>query len=85
MRRQQRKFCRRLRAGRGVDWGLPDDARLRRRDKAMLAEAEMIMEAMMKEEGADRWTASEALRRRRMLRRCRVRSGGHHAGDNKVV
>ena len=79
MRRQQRKFCRRLRAGKGVDWGLPADARLRRRDRGMLAEAEMIMGAMMKEEGGDRWTASEALRRCKMLRRSR----GPHESHTK--
>ncbi|GMH59855.1 hypothetical protein TL16_g02915 [Triparma laevis f. inornata] len=76
VRKQQAKFCKRLRRGKGVDWGIQRGKKLRRRERRFLDEIEEMLGGMMKEEGGERWTMEKCanlklFRRYRRMRRKR--------------
>lgn len=76
VRKQQAKFCKRLRRGKGVDWGIQRGKKLRRRERRFLDEIEEMLGGMMMEEGGERWTMEKCanlklFRRYRRMRRKR--------------
>ncbi|GMH97711.1 hypothetical protein TrVE_jg4318 [Triparma verrucosa] len=78
VRKQQAKFCRRLRRGKGAEWGIARGKKLRKRERRFLDEIEEMLEGMMKEEGGERWTLEECLNSRMFNRYRRMKSKKMH-------